>query len=107
MPWYEAKVATDAHQSKLGKFDKGSPAFVFFDPRSLQGLHADLRKDGTIEVERASVERRLEAKGKALLRDPFVVAILERRDLNFKHPEGPPPFVMRDYAAKRKAPVDQ
>jgi hypothetical protein len=79
---------------------------VFYDKRTLAQLDADLKAHGSIEVERASVERRIESRGMMLLRDPHVMAIQKRMDLDWKCPEGPPPFQMRDYSKTLKPPIE-
>ena len=102
MPWYEAKVTPDGALGKIGT----SLPMLFFDPRDLQQLHADLKAHGAIEVERASTERRVESKGAMLLRDPFVMVLQRRLDLDFKYPGGPPPFVMRDLSKRLNPPLE-
>lgn len=102
MPWYEAKVTPDG---ALGKVGRELP-MLFFDPRDLQHLHADLKQNGAIEVERASAERRIESRGPMLLRAPHVMVIQRRLDLDYKAPGGPPPFVMRDLSKKLNPPIE-
>lgn len=103
MTWYQAIVTPEG---ALGKIGTEKP-MVFWDSRDLMQLHADLKAHGAIEVERASVERRVESRGPLLLRDPFVMAIQRRFDLDFKLPDGPPPFVMRDLSKKLNPPIEQ
>lgn len=100
MPWYQAIVTLDGALGKLGR----ELPILFFDRRTLAELDSELRVKGSIEVERASAERRIESRGMMLLRDPHVVAIQQRRDLDFKAPDGPPPFVMRDLSKKLNPP---
>lgn len=96
MTWYQVTVTPDGAVGKLGR----EKPLVFFDRRTLQQLHDDLKLHGGIEVERASTERRVESRGMMMLRDPHVMIIQERRDLHYKYPDGPPPFVWRDFGAK-------
>jgi hypothetical protein len=99
MSWYEAIVTPEG---ALGKVGRELP-YVFYDKRSLKELQADLKKDGAIEVERASTERRVQSRGMMLLRDPHVMSIQKRLDLDWDHPDGPPPFQMRE---KKPSPHD-
>ena len=101
MSWYQAIVTTEG---ALGKIGRELP-MVFFDKRTLSQLDADLKRHGSIEVERASLERRVESRGMMLLRDPHVMVIQKRLDLDWKHPEGPPPFQMRDFSKPGKPPI--
>lgn len=89
----------------MGKVGRELP-MVFFDTRTLAQLDADLKAHGSIEVERASLERRVESRGMMLLRDPHVMVIQKRLDLDWKHPEGPPPFQMRDLPKKPNPPAE-
>ncbi|WP_157959860.1 hypothetical protein [Devosia submarina] len=102
MSWYQAIVAPEG---ALGKVGRELP-ILFFDTRSLRQLDADLKAYGFIEVERASAERRIECRGMMLLRDPHVMVIQQRPDLDHKHPHGPPPFQMRDLSKKLNPPVE-
>jgi hypothetical protein len=102
MTWYQAIVSVEG---ALGKVGRELP-LLFFDTRSLRELDADLKADGFIEVERASAERRIESRGMMLLRDPHVMAIQKRLDLDYKHPNGPPPFQMRDLSKKQNPPLE-
>jgi hypothetical protein len=102
MSFYQAIVTPDG---ALGKIGRELP-MVFWDKRTLKELQADLKKDGAIEVERVATERRLESRGAMLLRDPHVMAIQSRLDLDWRHPEGPPPFQMRDYSKRLKPPIE-
>ena len=102
MSWYQAIVTPEG---ALGTIGREKP-MIFFDLRSLAQLHADLKEHGAIEVERASAERRIESRGMMLLRDPHVMAIQKRLDLDHKHPGGPPSFEMRDHSKKPKPPAE-
>lgn len=103
MSWYQAIVTLDGTQGKLGR----EVPLVFFDTRTLQQLDADLKQHGSIEVERASTERRIESRGMMLLRNPHVMVIQQRKDLDFKEPNGPPPFQMRDLSKKLNPPMSE
>ena len=92
MSWYQVVVTPEGAIGKLGR----EKPMVFFDPRTLAQLQTDLRKHGAIEVERASTERRVESRGMMLLRDPHVMIIQKRLDLDYNHPGGPLPFEIRD-----------
>ena len=102
MSWYQATLNLDGIRSKLRT--EAAP-FVFFDSRLLSELHTALWAHGYIEVERASTEKRIESRGMAILRDPHVIAIEQRLDLDMKSPNGPPPFVMRAPFKKLKLAV--
>ncbi|MET3900473.1 hypothetical protein ABIB57_004439 [Devosia sp. UYZn731] len=91
MSWYQATLYLDRPQNRFGS----EVPFIFFDVRVLRELHAALWAQGCIEVERASAEGRFETRGMAILRDPHVVAIEMRLDLDLKAPNGPSPFVTR------------
>jgi hypothetical protein len=103
MSWYQAIVSSEGAMGKVGR----ELPLLFFDSRTLAQLDADLKANGSIEVERASAERRVESRGMMLLRHPHVMAIQMRLDLDWKYPDGPPPFEMRDTSKKLKPPVDQ
>jgi hypothetical protein len=102
MPWYQAIVSSEG---ALGKVGRELP-ILFFDTRSLKQLDSDLKAHGFVEVERASAERRIESRGMMLLRDPHVMVIQKRLDLDYKHPHGPPPFQMRDLSRKLNGPIE-
>ena len=53
MSWYQAIVTLDG---ALGKVGRELP-LIFFDSRTLGEIDAELRVEGSIEVERASAER--------------------------------------------------
>lgn len=91
MSWYQAIVSTEGAFGKVGR----ELPLVFFDTRTLRQIESDLKNHGFIEVERASAERRIESRGMMLLRDPHVMVIQQRKDLDVKEPHGPPPFQMR------------
>jgi hypothetical protein len=58
MSWYQAIVTPEGEVGKIGR----ELPMVFFDKRTLAQLHADLQKDGAVEVERVATERRMEAR---------------------------------------------
>ena len=93
MSWYQALLNLDGSGNKFAT--EGAP-FVFFDSRSLGQLHAALWTQGHIEVERASTGAHPESRGMAILRDPHVIAIEQRLDLEIRAPSGPTPFSTGD-----------
>ncbi|MET3900403.1 hypothetical protein ABIB57_004369 [Devosia sp. UYZn731] len=100
MSWYQATLNRNGIQSKLSE----DAPFVFFDPRPLRELHAALWAHGYMEVEHVSTEGNV-ALGKAILRDPHVIAIEKRLDLDLEWPKGLPSFEKRPPPKKLKLMV--
>jgi hypothetical protein len=92
MSWFQATLNLDGIRSRITTDAK----FVFFDARPLRELHAALWAQGGIEVEHASLKPFIESRGMAILRDPHVVAIQQRLDLDTLAPDGPPRLAMAD-----------
>ena len=97
MSWYQALLNVDGSGNR---FATQGAAFVFFDGRSLSQLHAALWTQGHIEVERASTGGHPVSRGKAILRDPHVIAIEQRLDLDIKAPSGPTPVTNADLSSE-------
>ena len=102
MSLYQANVTPEGEVGKIGR----ELPTVFFYKRTLAQVHADLKKDGAIEVERVATEWRIEARVPYSRAFPHEMAIQKRLDLHWRHPDGPPPFQMRYYTQKLKPPVE-
>lgn len=101
MSWFQATLNLDGIRSRIST----GADFIFFDARSLKELHAALWAQGGIEVEHALLEPFIEYQGMAILRDPHVVAIQQRLDLDMLAPDGPPRLAMNGPSNRLKLPV--
>lgn len=103
MSWFQATLNLDGIRSRIST----EAEFVFFDARPLRELHAALWAQGGIEVEHASLKPFIESRGMAILRDPHVVAIEQRLDLDGVAPDGPRRLETHGPANRLKFPVFQ